>query len=64
MKRYINFTCQANLPHYNVIAYWERIFLEDRGSVINYCLRQIIMNNEVVINFDEKSCVDKLHRVN
>ena len=39
-------------------------FLEERECVINYCSRQIIMNNEVVINFDEKSCVDKLHRVN
>jgi hypothetical protein len=36
-------------------------FLEEREreSVINYCSRQIIMNNEVVINFDKKSCVDK-----
>jgi hypothetical protein len=36
-----------------------RDFLEERGSVIKYCSRQIIMNNEVIINFDEKSCVDQ-----
>jgi len=36
-----------------------RDFLEGRVSVINYYSRQIIMNNEVIITFDEKSCVDK-----
>ena len=36
-----------------------RDFLEEGGSVINYYSRQVIMNNEVIINFDEKSCVDQ-----
>ena len=26
-------------------------FLEERESVINYCPRQIIMNDEIVVNF-------------
>ena len=36
-----------------------RDFLEERESVINYCSRQIIMNNEVFIDFDVKPCVGK-----
>ena len=40
------------------MAYWEKIFWK-RENVINYSSRQNIMNNEVVINVDEKSCVDK-----
>ena len=28
-------------------------FLEDRESVINYCSRQVVMN-EVIVNFDPK----------
>ena len=35
-----------------------RDFLEERESVINYCSRQIIMN-EVFIDFDVKPCVGK-----
>jgi hypothetical protein len=31
-----------------------KIFLEERKSVINYCSCQIVMNNEVVVNFDPK----------
>lgn len=29
-------------------------FLEERESVIDYCARKIIMNNEVVVNFDPR----------
>ena len=29
-------------------------FLEEKESIINYCSRQIIMNDEVIVNFDEK----------
>ena len=29
-------------------------------SVINYCSRPIIMNDEVIVNFDVKSCVVKI----
>jgi len=38
--------------HYDAIL--SKNFLEERGSVINYCSCQIIMNSEVVINFDPK----------
>jgi len=34
-------------------------FLEERESVINYCSHQIIMNDEVFVNFDVKPCVSK-----
>jgi len=34
-----------------------RDFLEEKESVINYCSRQIIMNDEVIVNFEEKPCV-------
>jgi len=29
-------------------------FLQERESVINYCSRQIVMNNEVTVSFDPK----------
>ena len=32
-------------------------FRRERESVINYCSHQIIMNNEVIINFDKKPCI-------
>ena len=38
--------------HYDAIL--GKDFLEERESVINYCSRQIIMNNEIVVNFDPK----------
>jgi hypothetical protein len=34
-------------------------FFETREGVINYCSRQIIMNDEVVVNFDPKTGVNK-----
>jgi hypothetical protein len=34
-------------------------FFETKGSVINYCSRQVIMNDEVVVNFDPKSSENK-----
>ena len=34
-------------------------FFEMSEGVINYCSRQIIMNNEVVVNFDPKSSANK-----
>jgi hypothetical protein len=34
-------------------------FFETRESVINYCSRQILLNDEVVVNFDPKSGVNK-----
>ena len=33
-------------------------FLEERESVINYCSSQIIMNDEVCLNFNVKPCVN------
>jgi hypothetical protein len=42
--------------HYDAIL--GKDFLEERGSVIDYCSRQIIMNNEVVVNFDSKPTVN------
>ena len=33
--------------------------MEERKSVINYCCRQIIMNDEVFVNFDVKPCDNK-----
>jgi hypothetical protein len=39
-------------------AFLGKDFLEERQSVIDYCSRQIIMNNEVVVNFDPKPCVN------
>jgi hypothetical protein len=32
----------------------KNFFLEERESVINYCPCQIIMNNEVAVNYDPK----------
>ena len=29
-------------------------FLEEKESIINYCSRQIIINDEVIVDFDEK----------
>ena len=37
-----------------------RDFLEERERVINYCSRQIIMNDEVIVNFYVKPRVDKM----
>ena len=34
-------------------------FFETRKSVINYCSRQIIMNDEVIVNFDPKPTANK-----
>jgi len=42
----------SELP-YNLIL--GKDFFETREGMINYCSRQIIMNNEVVVNFDPKS---------
>jgi len=39
--------------HYDAIL--GKDFLEERESVINYCSRQIVMNDEVVVGFDTKS---------
>ena len=38
--------------HYDAIL--GKDFLEERESVINYCSRQLVMNNEVVVNFYPK----------
>jgi hypothetical protein len=38
--------------HYNAIL--GRKFLEERDSVINYCSRQIVINNKVAVSFDPK----------
>jgi hypothetical protein len=38
--------------HYDAIVGMD--FLEERESMINYCSYQIVMNNEVVVNFDPK----------
>jgi len=38
--------------HYDAIL--GKDFLEERGSVINYCSRQLVMNDQVVVNFDPK----------
>jgi hypothetical protein len=38
--------------HYDAI--FGKDFLEERESVINYCSRQIVMNNEVAVSFDPK----------
>ena len=34
-------------------------FLDERESVINYCFRKIIMNDEIVVNFDLKPCINE-----
>jgi hypothetical protein len=34
-------------------------FFESKESVINYCSRQIIMNDEVILNFDPKPTANK-----
>ena len=44
--------------HYDAIL--GKDFLEERGSVINYCSRQLIMNDQVVINFDPKLSTSKV----
>jgi hypothetical protein len=38
--------------HYDAIL--GKDFLEERESVINYCSRQIVMNNKVAVSFDPK----------
>ena len=43
--------------HYDGILGKE--FLEEIECVINYCSRQIIMNDEIVVNFDLKPCINK-----
>ena len=42
---------------YDVIL--SKNFLEEGESVINYCSCQIIINNEVVVNFHPKPCAIK-----
>jgi len=43
--------------HYDAIL--GKDFLEERGSVINYCSRQLVMNDQVVIDFDPKLSTSK-----
>jgi len=43
--------------HYDAIL--GKDFLEETESVINYCSRQIIMNDEIVVNFDLNPCINK-----
>jgi len=43
--------------HYD--AFFGKDFLEERESVINYCSRQLVMNNEVLVNFDPKPSTNK-----
>jgi hypothetical protein len=38
--------------HYDAML--DKDFLEERKSVINYCSSQLLMNNEVDVNFDKK----------
>jgi hypothetical protein len=44
--------------HYDAIS--GKDFLEEEGSVINYCSPQLIMENEVTVNFDPKPSANKL----
>ena len=46
----------SELPYDAILG---KDFFEMREGVINYCSRQIIMNNEVVVNFDPKSSANK-----
>ena len=32
----------------------DRVPTQERGSVINYCSRQLVINDQVVVNFDPK----------
>ena len=41
----------SELPYDAILG---KDFFETRESVINYCSRQIIMNDEVIVNFDSK----------
>jgi hypothetical protein len=47
---------KSELPYDAILG---KHFFEMREGVINYCSRQIIMNNEVVVNIDPKSSANK-----
>ena len=43
--------------NYTTILFGQGFF--EGESVINYCSRQIVMNDEIVVNFDPKPCINK-----
>ena len=46
----------SELPYDAILG---KDFFETREGVINYCSRQIIMNDEVIVNFDPKPTANK-----